>query len=116
MARIKQTSPEGAGNSSTTGLSANVETLGDTADETTIEMAAISTTGSIGIDQSRDDAMRCENINFGINQLVQTNSIIFSLEAKMNTIPLFPHCYGPNELEEVRRELAGFKEERSKPG
>ncbi|GFS65476.1 hypothetical protein NPIL_439551 [Nephila pilipes] len=63
---------------------------------------------------SREDTRKCENINFVINQLVQTNNVIFALEAKLNTIPLFPHCYGPNEMEEVRKELTRFKEERTR--
>ncbi|GFT79453.1 hypothetical protein NPIL_617031 [Nephila pilipes] len=77
-------------------------------------MADISATGSIGEEPSKEDVRKCDNINFAINQLVQTNNIIFTLESKMNTIPLFPYCYGPNELEDVRRELTRFKEDRSK--
>ncbi|GFS83566.1 hypothetical protein NPIL_487201 [Nephila pilipes] len=77
-------------------------------------MADVSVIENVDNEPSRMDARKCENINFAINQLVQTNNVIFALEAKMNTIPLFPHCYGPNELEEVKRELIRFKEERTR--
>ncbi|GFT89533.1 hypothetical protein NPIL_217101 [Nephila pilipes] len=77
-------------------------------------MADVSVIENIVNEPSREEARKCENINFAINQLVQTNNVIFALEAKINTIPLFPHCYGPNELEEVKRELIRFKEERTR--
>ncbi|GFS62912.1 hypothetical protein NPIL_208771, partial [Nephila pilipes] len=114
MARTKQTSPDGEGHSQAAGTSTNADSLGDTAEEIVIEMADISATGSIGEEPSKEDVRKCDNINFAINQLVQTNNIIFTLEAKKNTILLFPNYYGPNELEGVRRELTRFKEERSK--
>ncbi|GFT35756.1 hypothetical protein NPIL_538471 [Nephila pilipes] len=77
-------------------------------------MADVSVIESIDNEPSREDTRKYENINFAINQLVQTNNVIFALEAKLNTIPLFPHCYGPNEMEEVRKELIRFKEERTR--
>ncbi|GFT28293.1 hypothetical protein NPIL_649441, partial [Nephila pilipes] len=76
----------------------------------TPRMADVTAIENTDIEPSREDTRKYENINFVINQLVQTNNVIFALEAKLNTIPLFPHCYGHNEMEEVRKELTKFKE------
>ncbi|GFT48537.1 hypothetical protein NPIL_452331, partial [Nephila pilipes] len=96
--------------------SANEDDLGDVEPphlDPAVEMADVSVIENIVNEPSRENARKCENINFAINQLVQTNNVILALKAKINTIPLFPHCYGPNELEEVKRELIRFKEERT---
>ncbi|GFS71145.1 hypothetical protein NPIL_278371, partial [Nephila pilipes] len=94
---------------------ANLDDLGDPPHlDPAVEMADVTAIENTENEPSREDTRKCENINFVINQLVQTNNVIFALEAKLNTIPLFPHCYGPNEMEEVRKELIRFKEERTR--
>ncbi|GFT66840.1 hypothetical protein NPIL_206061 [Nephila pilipes] len=119
MARTKQTGVSPNLQSSVAvncvDLSANLEDLGDPPHlDPAVEMADVSAIENTANEPSLEDTRKCENINFAINQLVQTNNVIFALEAKLNTIPLFPHCYGPNEMEEVRKELIRFKEERTR--
>ncbi|GFU58585.1 hypothetical protein NPIL_83351 [Nephila pilipes] len=77
-------------------------------------MADISESGSIDKIPSLKDVRKCNSINFAIKQLVETNNIIFQMEAEINTIPLFPRVYGPDEPNDARKSLIAFKEERSR--
>ncbi|GFS78398.1 hypothetical protein NPIL_520121 [Nephila pilipes] len=60
-----------------------------------------------------EDAQRCNNINFAIEKLRLTNKSICEVEAKIQLIPQFPFCYGPDDLRLAKEELNRWIAERS---
>ncbi|GFS82885.1 hypothetical protein NPIL_108211 [Nephila pilipes] len=60
-----------------------------------------------------DNAQRCNNINFAIEKLRLTNKSICEVEAKIQLIPQFPFCYGPDDLRIAKEELNRWITERS---
>ncbi|GFT27262.1 neogenin [Nephila pilipes] len=60
-----------------------------------------------------EDAQKCNNINFAIEKLRLTNKSICEVEAKIQLIPQFPFCYGPDDLRVAKEELNRWIAERS---
>ncbi|GFT41550.1 hypothetical protein NPIL_201911 [Nephila pilipes] len=61
-----------------------------------------------------DEMERCRKLEIAIRELAATNETIFTLEAKINNIQLFPHLYGPEAKEEAINALERWKHERSR--
>ncbi|GFT90200.1 hypothetical protein NPIL_303461 [Nephila pilipes] len=120
MARTKQklSSAEGIAVSSLGEISGEGVGEGERGDgkreeePTAIEMADISEQNSNDLPLP-EDAHRCSNINFAIEKLRLTNKSICEVEAKIQLIPQFPFCYGPDDLRVAKEELNRWITERN---
>ncbi|GFT91245.1 hypothetical protein NPIL_639931, partial [Nephila pilipes] len=79
-----------------------------------VEMTVVSVKQAKEDSPTLDEMERCRKLEIAIRELAATNETIFTFEAKINNIQLFPHLYSPEAKEEAINALERWKHERSR--